>query len=63
MESGNAEKRKFKVMVNIGEKKREYLWRCRDEAQCELWVKDLNHRVQHAKNVLKFLSNDAANLN
>ena len=51
-------KRKFKVVVNIGDKKKEYMWRCENEVQRNKWVLDLQYRVEHAKNVVDFLSDD-----
>jgi len=61
VESGS-DGRKFKVVVSIGDKQREYLWRCRDEGDCTMWMTDLQDRVQHAKNVVNFLSDEVADL-
>ena len=56
------DKRKFKVVVDLGDKHKEYLWRCETEKERNRWESDLNYRVQHAKNVVDFLSDDVADI-
>lgn len=54
---------KFKVVVSgHGDKKREYLWRCKAEEDRNRWVIELQYRVEHAKNVVDFMSEDVADL-
>jgi len=49
---------KFKVVVSIGAKKKNILWRCKNVQERNRWVLDLQYRVEHAKSVVDFLSDD-----
>lgn len=56
------DKLKFKVVVSIGDKTREYLWRCKSEEKRNRWILELRHRMEHAKSMVDFLSADVADL-
>merc|ERR1712087_125768 len=47
--------KKFKVVVNIGDKKKEFLWQAKTEKERNRWVMDLQYRVEHARKVIGFL--------
>lgn len=55
IESGKTQK-KFKVIVAEGNKQRELLFKCETAHERDHWVLDLQYRVNHAKNVVEFLS-------
>jgi len=55
-------KSRFKVVVSIGDKTKEYLWRCETVEDRNRWVDELNYRVQHAKSVVDYLSDDVVDI-
>ena len=56
------DKRKFKVVVSIGDKTKEYLWRCKSEEERNQWTGEIIPRVEHAKSMVDFLSADVVDL-
>ena len=56
------DKRKFKVVVSTGNKTKEYLWRCENEAKRNRWTMELQYRMEHAKSMVDFLSADVIDL-
>lgn len=57
------EKRAFKVVVNIGgDKKKEYLFRAKDEQKRNRWSMELKYRIEHYKSKVDPLATGVAEI-
>ena len=56
------EKRRFKIVVSIGDKKKEYIWRTESEEKRNRWVMELKYRIEYYKSKVDVMSSDVAEI-